>query len=102
MKHLGTFITLFIMLFAVLLVHTDSNLWIKYSDRMVLKNKATTLEHIFFSALLAGFYSVVGTGVSVGIARLCRASRTAEPGAAPNGGAGERSGESGVGGRPHR
>ena len=100
MTRLQTFITLFIVLFTVFFVHTDSNLWIKYSDRMVLKDKATTLEHVFWSAVLAGFYSVVGLGVSAGIARLWRAPRNAEPGPAPSGGSAAPPGNSGVGGGP--
>jgi len=96
MTHLRTFITLFIVLFTVFVVHTDSNLWIKYPDRMVLKNKATALEHVIWSALFGGFYSVVGLGVSAVIARLCRAPRSAESGAAPNGGPATPLGKSGA------
>ena len=90
MKHLRTFIPMFIVLFVVFLLHTDSNLWIKYPDRMVLKDKATIVEHVFLSALLAGFYSVGGVGISALVARLWRVPRNAEPGAAPNGGPARR------------
>ena len=100
MMNLRIFITLFIVLFTVFFVHTDSNLWIKYPDRMVLKDKATTLEHVFWSAVLAGFYSVIGVGVSAGIARLWRTPRNAEPSAPPNGGPAEPSVNSVAGGGP--
>lgn len=96
MTHLRTFVTLFIVLLMVFFMHTDSNLWIEYPGQMVLKDKATTLEHVFGSALLAGFYSLVGLGISAGTAWLWRAPRNAEPCAPPNGGPATQPGNSGV------
>jgi hypothetical protein len=91
MKHICTFSAFFIVLMVVFLVHTDSNLWIVYPDRMVLKDRATPFEHVCWSALFSSIYSLVGVGVTAVFLRLCRKRRNAEQRAAPNVGPATRS-----------
>lgn len=61
--HFRTFAAFFLVLLAVFVVHTDSHLWIVYPDRRVLKEKVSAGEHVGWSALLAGLYSLVGLGL---------------------------------------
>ncbi len=72
MTHLRTFAAFFAVLMVVFIVHTDSNLWVRYPDRMVLKDKASTVEHVFWSALWSGAYSLVGVTFLALLARLGR------------------------------
>lgn len=74
----------FVVLMVVFIVHTDSNLWVVYPDRMVLKDKASTLEHVCWSAMLSGVYSLFGVALSALLARPLRRSGNAEPDASPN------------------
>ena len=64
----------------VFIVHTDSNLWIVYPDRMVLKDKASTFEHVCWSALFSAVYSLLGVGLTAVLARLGRRHQNAESG----------------------
>jgi hypothetical protein len=75
MKHLLTFAAFFIVLMTVVMVHTDSSLWVVYPDRMELKDKASTFEHVCWSALLSSGYSLVGVTLTAMLARIWNGRR---------------------------
>ncbi len=100
MKQLCTFACFFVVLLIVFLVHTDSNLWVVYPDRMLLKHRATPLEHLGWSSFLSATYSLFGLGLSALICWARRRFKGAERSAPPNGGPAEPSASSQAAGGP--
>ena len=72
MKLARPFAAFFVVLTAVFLVHTDSNLWIVYPDRMVLKDKASPLVHVSWSAGFGAVYALLGVGLLVALEKFGR------------------------------
>jgi hypothetical protein len=72
MTRARTFAAFFVVILFVFFFHTDGNTWVVYPDRMVLKDKASTLEHLGWIGLLSGVYSLVGVGLTATLDRLLR------------------------------